>query len=333
MRTSLLFTGILCAILFCNCQKSGKYYTSTGSNHTYYRIKYEYSRSLDQELQNEFKKYYHSLNPFDSLSIVSFVNRNKTIEADSIFIHAFRTAMQVSAQTGGIFDITAAPLINLWGFGFSKTDSISPAMIDSLKSFVGFRKVRLEGNQVIKDDPRILLNFSALGDGCICDQIARFLDKKGIENYLVDIGGEVMAKGLNPQGGNWSIGIVRPLDDSTGTNTEVEEIIRLSGRMGLATSGDYRNFYIKDGKKYAHTLNPVTGYPAGQNILSATVIAQDCIIADAYATVFMALGTAGTRELKKEHPELEYFIIYTDEEGHYSTEYSDGMKKYLTSGN
>ena len=194
---------------------------------------------------------------------------------------------------------------------------------------MGYEKVRLEGNRVVKDDPRLLLNFSAVGDGCICDLIAARLDSLGVEDYLVDIGGEMTAKGKNAKGLPWHIGINRPVDDSTQLNTDIEQVIELGERVGLATSGDYRNFYIKDGKKYAHTINPKTGYPAGGDILSATIIARDCIVADAYATACMALGREGAKALQARHPELEYFFIYADSTGAYRTEYSPGMEKYL----
>ena len=237
--------------------------------------------------------------------------------------------MQASEQTGGIFDVTCAPLINLWGFGFTKFDSITPQLVDSIRHFVGFRKVRLQGNRVMKDDPRILLNFSVLGGGTICNIIACLFDRKGISNYMIDIGGEMIAKGKNPQGWNWCIGIVRPKDDSTGTNSELEQIVQLSERLGLATSGNYRNFYLKDGRKYAHAINPITGYPVQKDILSATIIAHQCMLADAYATAFMTLGSRKARQLQKEHPEIDNFIIYADSCGNYRTEYSPRMKRYL----
>ena len=284
---------------------------------------------LDNEIKEEFRKYYHSINPFDSTSVISRINRNDTVEADSLFMHVFHTAMEVSAQTGGAFDVTCAPLINLWGFGFQKYDSVTPQMIDSILGFVGYRKVRLHGRRVVKDDSRILLNFSALGDGVICDIIARLFDREGIADYLIEIGGEVMAKGKNPQGQHWRIGIVKPKDDAAGTTGELEQIIQLPQRLGLATSGNYRNFYVKDGKKYAHTINPLTGYPAGQDILSATIITKDCILADAYATAFMVLGSRNARLLQQRHREIEYFMIFTDSCGNYKTGYSQGMKKYM----
>ena len=319
----LLLLGVCC------CAPRQEYYQSDGMLHTPYQIKYEYSQPLDQEIQEELQRYYHCLNPFDSTSVISQVNQNKDIEVDSLFIDVFNKAMEVSRETSGMYDITCAPLINLWGFGFSKMDSITPALIDSVRSYVGYQKVRLEGRKVIKDDPRILLNCSSLGDGCSCEVIARLLDSKGIQNYLIFIGGETTAKGVNPKGESWRIGIQKPVDDPSGTNLEWKEIVQVGGRYGLATSGDYRNFYIKDGKKYAHTINPLTGYPAAQPILSATVVAPDCMTADAYATAFMAMGREEARKVKQRHPELEYLFIFADEEGKYQTEMSAGFKHYV----
>lgn len=327
--SALLLLFLLSLLTDCNQPK--QYFEINGMLHTPYSIKFEYTESLEDEIHAELQRYYHCLNPFDSTSIISQINRNKEVEADDLFVEVFTKAEEVSKATNGIYDITAAPLINLWGFGFSKSDSVTPAMIDSVRSFVGYQKIRLEGRKVIKDDPRILLNCSSMGDGCSCEVIARLLDSKGIDNYLIDIGGEMIAKGLNSKGECWSIGITRPTDDPTGTNREIQEVVHLCGRHGLATSGDYRNFYIRDGKKYAHTIDPRTGYPAGQPILSATVIADDCMIADAYATAFMAMGREEAHKIQQQHPELEYLFIYADENGEYCTDYSEGFRQYLTS--
>ena len=320
---------ILCLVLaVCACSPE-RYHVTQGHTHTYYRITYRYDRPLDNEIRDKIQRFYHSLNPFDSLSIVSAVNANRDVEVDSIFVHAFRVAEEVSRQTDGMFDITCAPLINAWGFGFKNMGTVTPALIDSLKTFVGHEKVHLEGRHVVKTDPRVLLNFSAVGDGCICDLIARKLDSLGIDDYLVDIGGEMTAKGVNTKGLPWHIGINKPVDDSTQTNNEIQQIIELSDRRGIATSGDYRNFYVRDGKKYAHTINPKTGYPAAADILSATIMAEDCIVADAYATSCMALGREEAKRLLARHPELDYFFIYADSTGAFRTEWSEGMEKYL----
>lgn len=324
-----LLASLFLLLAVCGCTSGGQYRVTEGHTHTYYRITYLYDRPLDREITGEIRRFYHSLNPFDSLSIVSAVNTNRCMEVDSIFAFAFRVAEDVSRQTDGMFDITCAPLINAWGFGFKNMGEVTPQLIDSLKTFVGYEKVRLEGLHVVKDDPRVQLNFSAVGDGCICDLIARKLDSLGIENYLVDIGGEMTACGRNPKGLPWHIGINKPVDDSTQLNSDIQQVIELTDRVGIATSGDYRNFYVKDGRKYAHTINPKTGRPAHGDILSATIVARDCIVADAYATACMALGREGAKALQARHPELEYYFIYADSTGAYRTEYSPGMEKYL----
>lgn len=333
MKTNnVLFQVILFSLLLCCSCKEEQYFEVRGTDlHTPYFIKFQYTESeeLAKEIHAELLSYYHTLNPFDSTSIISQVNRNKDIEVDDLFVEVFNKAMEVSKETDGIYDVTCAPLINLWGFGFSKTDSVTPALIDSVRSYVGYNKIRLQGRKVIKDDPRMLLNFSSLGDGCSCELISRLLDSKGIKNYMIYVGGEIVTKGVNKNGRCWHVGITKPTDDPQGTNQEYDVKVETCGRYGIATSGDYRNFYIKDGKKYAHTINPRTGYPAGQPVLSATVVASDCIFADAYATAFMAMGREEARKVKERVPDIEYMFIYSDDNGDLKTEYSEGFKKFL----
>ena len=186
----------------------------------------------------------------------------------------------------------------------------------------------MENGEVIKQDPRIMLSCSAVAKGYSVDVVARLLDRKGIKNYMVDIGGEVVVKGKNPSNNLWRIGINKPVDDSLAVNQDLQTILEISD-LGLATSGNYRNYYYKDGKKYAHTIDPRTGSPAGQPIFSATVIAADCMTADAYATAFMAMGREEARKIQQQHPELEYMFIYADENGDYRTDYTEGFKQYL----
>ena len=297
--------------------------------HTLYHIKYEAPQLLTEQIDAELQKFNLSLNPFNPNSIIAKVNRNEAVEVDEWFKEVFNKSMEVSKNSEGVFDITCAPFINVWGFGFSKKDSVTPQMIDSLKTFVGYQKVHLEGNQVVKEDPRLLLNCSAIAKGYACDVVARLLEKEGIENYMIDIGGEVVMKGVNPNGICWRIGINIPEDDSTNTKNNYDEIVQLCKKGAIATSGNYRNFYIKDGKKYAHTIDPRTGYPSEQNILSATIVANDCITADAYATAFMAMGLDKAKEMAASLPEIEYYIIYADENGKHQIDYSEGMLQYL----
>lgn len=321
---------VLCGLLSFSCQDKKEYFEESGTVfHTLYHIKYEAPQLLTEQIDAELQKFNLSLNPFNPNSIIAKVNRNEAVEVDEWFKEVFNKSMEVSKNSEGVFDITCAPFINVWGFGFSKKDSVTPQMIDSLKTFVGYQKVHLEGNQVVKEDPRLLLNCSAIAKGYACDVVARLLEKEGIENYMIDIGGEVVMKGVNPNGICWRIGINIPEDDSTNTKNNYDEIVQLCKKGAIATSGNYRNFYIKDGKKYAHTIDPRTGYPSEQNILSATIVANDCITADAYATAFMAMGLDKAKEMATSLPEIEYYIIYADENGKHQIDYSEGMLQYL----
>lgn len=330
MKTSII-TGLFSLILLLNsCSPKKQYFEESGTVfHTLYHIKYESSQLLTDKIDAELQQFNLSLNPFNPNSIIAKVNNNEDVTTDPWFEEVFTRAMEVSKNTDGVFDITCAPLINLWGFGFSKKDSVTPQIIDSLKSFVGYQKVRLEGNRVIKDDPRILLNCSAIAKGYASDVIARLLEREGVSNYMVEIGGEVAMSGVNPKGDCWKIGINKPEDDTSGMVNDIEEVVQLCKKGGIATSGNYRNYYIKDGKKYAHTIDPRTGYPSEQSILSVTIVAEDCMTADAYATAFMALGLERAREVAARVPGIDYFIIYADENGNNQFDFSAGMSQYM----
>jgi thiamine biosynthesis lipoprotein len=322
---------VFCFGLLAGCAGKQTYYEESGSVfHTLYSIKYQAPRLLTEEIDAELQAFNLSLNPFNPNSIISKVNRNEPVEVDEYFAEVFNKAQEVSARSGGAFDATVAPLVNLWGFGFSREDSVSAQTIDSIKSFVGYHKIRLEGKKVAKDDLRVILNFSAIAKGYACDVIARLLEREGAANYMVEIGGEVTMKGLNPNGECWRIGINKPEDDEAGAGAALEDVVQPCKPCGMATSGDYRNFYIKDGMKYAHTIDPYTGYPAGQNILSATVIADDCMTADAYATAFMVMGVEKAVKTARSISGIDYFFIYSDPEGNHLTSFSDGMQPYLS---
>lgn len=298
--------------------------------HTPYSVKYESATNLEHEIRQVMLDYYHAINPFDSTSIIAHINRNEDIAIDSIFTMVFNTAMQVAETTHGALDVTCAPYINAWGFGF-KNDSneINQQLIDSLSQFVGYNKVSLINGKVIKKDARILLNFSALGDGCACDLIAQLLDQNNVTNYMIEVGGEVRTSGHNPKGKAWHIGIVTPEDDPNGNNSNLQAVAILDGRYGLATSGNYRNFYERNGRKYGHTINPATGYPAEQDVLSATVIAPTSIEADAYATALMVMGREKAREIALTQPQLAYYLIYISENDSICTEQSPSFDIFL----
>ena len=330
MRKNISILVSLLILSLTACSDKGQYFEESGSVfHTSYHIQYKAKQILTDKIDSELQRFNLSLNPFNPNSTIAKVNNNEDVEVDEWFTEVFNKAEEISQKSGGAFDITCAPLINLWGFGFSKMDSVTPQMIDSIKAFVGYQKVRLEGKKIIKEDPRILLNCSSIAKGYACDVIARLLEKEGVKNYMVEIGGEVTMKGINQQRDCWRVGINKPEIGTSGVTNDVEEIVQLCQKGGVATSGDYRNFYIKDGKKYAHTINPATGYPAGQNILSATIVAEDCMTADAYATTFMVLGVEKAKLLAQSIPQIEYFIIYADNNGQQKVTYSKGMLEYL----
>ena len=237
-------------------------------------------------------------------------------------------AQQISAETEGAFDITVAPLVNAWGFGFKHSIDIAPNVIDSLRQFVGYQKTRMEGGKIVKDDERLMLDCSAIAKGYGVDVVARTLDQKGVKHYMVDIGGEVVLKGKSPRMKDWRIGINKPIEDSLSVNQELQTILEISD-IGMATSGNYRKFYYKDGKRYAHTIDPRLGTPVQHNILSATVLAKDCTTADAYATAFMVMGLEKALDFCQKHPELNAYFICDGEGDSYEIHYTPGMEKYI----
>lgn len=329
MRFLILILGLV-GVCLSGCAPEPTYYEVTGRLHTPYHIKFQYTKSLEEEIDAQLDYFYHLFNAFDSTSVISRVNRGEPVEVDTLFQKVFNRAQEVAALTDGAYDITCAPLINLWGFGFKDGDTVTAAAIDSVRAFIGYEKVHLEGNRVVKADPRVILNMSSIADGTVCDMIAAMFESKGIQNYMVEFGGEMRVKGLNPSGEAWRLGITKPTDDSTGLNQELQQIIRFPMPRGMATSGNYRNFYVKDGKKYAHTIDPIEGCPVQRDILSATIVAADGMTADACATAFMVLGSERAKRFYERMKGIDYYIICADSTGQgFKVEYSPGFRQYL----
>ena len=298
---------------------------------TFYHISYKSDSDFHNDIKSELKRFDNSLSPFNKKSIITSVNNNDTaIILDEWFEKVFILSKEVTSKTGGAFDITVAPLVNIWGFGFEKSDNVNDHMIDSIKQFVGSEKVNLVNGKIIKTDSRIKLDASAIAKGYASDVIAQFLKSKGIEDYLVEIGGEVALNGKSSKGECWRVGINKPIDDNMANQGEIQEILTMC-EGALATSGNYRNFYYKDGKKYAHTIDPRTGYPVAHSLLSASVIAPECIIADAYATAFMVLGLEKSMEIVENTPELEAYFISVGEDDNYVISKSSGFNQYIKS--
>lgn len=295
---------------------------------TIYKVTYQYDEDLKEAIEAELKKVDNSLSPFNPNSIITHINRNETVEPDSFFVEIFSLSQRISEETNGAFDITVAPLVNAWGFGFKQSTGVDSLTVDSLRQIIGYQRIALKDNRIIKEDPRMMLDCSSIAKGFGVDVVGHLLERKGIKNYMVDIGGEVVVRGKNPRMNDWQIGINKPIDDSLSINQELHTILAISN-VGMATSGNYRNFYYKGGKKYAHTIDPRMGYPVQHSILSSTVIAKDCATADAYATAFMVMGLDSAKVFCANHPELDAYFICTGNDGEYETYFTDGMKKYI----
>ena len=288
---------------------------------TLYTVTYEHNADLQTEIVAAMQAVDNSLSPFNKQSIITAINNNDSTEVDSLFSEVFHTAKQIYAESHGAFDPTVAPLVNAWGFGFKKGTDVCSATIDSLCQLVGFDRIVLDGKQVSKADERIMLDFSAIAKGFGSDCVARVLDSHGIKNYMVEIGGEVVVKGHNKNGNPWGIGITKPVDDSLSVSQELQTVLRLTD-CAIATSGNYRNFYYKDGVKYAHTIDPRSGYPVQHSLLSATVIADNCMRADALATAFMVLGADSAMAYCERHPEIKGYFIVAADSGRYEVQQS-----------
>lgn len=282
---------------------------------TTYHVKYESSEVLDEEILAELKKVDSSLSVFNTSSTLSRINRGETEKADFMLYEVLQKAAGVMDDTNDAFDVTVMPLVNAWGFGFKKGDFPTEQEIDSLRQFVGPGKYKLtKDSLIVKSDPRVMIDCGAIAKGYGVDRVARLLREHGVMNFMVEIGGEVVTKGRNPKGNPWQIGINRPVESDQAGADEIQTVLSLEN-SALATSGNYRNYYERDGKKYAHTIDPRTGKPVQHSLLSATVIARDCATADAYATAFMVLGLDSACQIVADHRDLRAYLIYADEQG------------------
>lgn len=270
-----------------------------------------------------------SINNYDSSAEVSLFNKSKNGIAIKLpyFFPPVEKSREIFQASAGAFDPTVMPLVNAWGFGAGRQINPDSAQVDSIKAFVGFEKIRFSRDSVLKSDPNVQLDFGGIGQGYGADVITDFLKSKGILSMLVELGGEGMAVGKNLATGKpWQIGILDP--NSTYENQFFKAYVSLTDKS-FTTSGNYFNYHEIDGKKYSHTIDPDTGFPAQRPILSASVFTTDCITADAWGTAFMVMGHEKAMELIKKHPELEVLLIYTNAEGKMETFITDGIKRFV----
>lgn len=326
MNRKVLFVSLAAIVLLCIALMRNPVSSTTGnaSNyttlegtvfHTIYHIKYNSPKNLNQDLQRLFAEFDGSLSMFNDTSIITRMNRcDTTVRANRYVETVLRKGFEVSERTDGAFDMTVAPLVNLWGFGFKHSDNVTAEAVDSILQFVGYKSVELTPDgRLIKQDPRTILDASSIAKGYMCDVVGEYLTSLGITDYMVEIGGEITLSGHNPKGQLWSVAINTPQDEDPSQEQQaasgIQDIMSLTN-CGIATSGNYRNFYEKDGKRYAHTIDPHSGHPIQQDILSSTVIASDCMTADAYATAFMVLGSEKALQvLERDTTLMAYFIL------------------------
>lgn len=313
--TIVVVMALMAGLSGCAEKETSKYKVAEGKIFgTSYSVKYEADDDLQNDIINCLNDFDNSLSVFNENSIISRINRNEDVDTDPYFEEMFVTAQQISELSQGAFDITVAPLVNLWGFGFENKGEVTQDKIDSLLQLTSFLGVTLntDDHHVYKRDERIMIDASALAKGYACDVVADLLASKGCENYLVDIGGEIVAKGLNAEGEPWKIGITKPIDDPTGTVNELEDVIS-SINVKMATSGNYRNYYIeKGGQRRSHTIDPRTGYPVHHKLLSATITASSCMRADALATTCMVMGEDEALEFIESIEDAECYLIIAE---------------------
>ncbi|HIR37848.1 MAG TPA: FAD:protein FMN transferase [Candidatus Limisoma gallistercoris] len=291
---------------------------------TEYNIKYCHHTNLSDSIITVLREVELSVSPFNKKSRITAINENRSDTLDGYLSRLYDKSVEINRESGGAFDPTVSPLVNLWGFGYEKTGKANRQAVDSILMFVGIDKTRKEGIRIVKSDGRTTFNFSAIAKGMGCDEVGKMLERNGVTDYIVEIGGEITAKGHNPKGQKWRISIDKPINANDTVIHHSAGIVEITN-CGIATSGNYRNYHTDSaGNKVAHTINPRTGMPEQSDVLSATVIAPDCMTADAYATTFMVLGLEKSKKLLDKHPEISAMLI---------TSYNGNSFKIWESGN
>lgn len=293
---------------------------------TYYSISYFEEKGVlyQEEIDSLFQAFNESMSYYVPQSLISRVNNNETQEVDEFFRVVYQRSVEIYEATEGAFDPTVSPLVNAWGFGFRKREDLSAQKIDSLKQLTGLARTRLEGNRIIKDDPRIQFDFNAIAKGYAADVVGKFLESKGITAYLVEIGGDLTARGLKTNGDQWRIGLEKPATQADDPQ-DWDYYVELHDRA-VATSGNYRRYYEEGGQRFSHTIDPFTGYPVTHNLLSVSVFAKDGITSDAFATAFMVMGFEKAKAFVEAEPEMDAFFIFSTGPEQYGTYATTGLK-------
>lgn len=319
----LLMIGLT---VLASCGKQPKKMVLQGqAQGSYYAV--TYYDSLGRNFQREIDSIFHavdvSVNLWVDTSVISKVNRNEEVTLDAIFIDNFNIAQEAAQLSDGYFDPTISPIVAAWGFSYKHGDSITPQLIDSLKQLVDYRNIRIENGKVIKANPAMTLDFNAIAQGYTSDLIASFLNSQGIKNYLVDTGGEIMARGCKPNGQSWIVGIEKPAE-----NWNSEQVVQTRVALrdkGLVTSGSTRKYVERNGKRYSHCIDPNTGYPVEHQLLSVTVLAENSVWADALASICMVMGLEKSLPLIESMDGVEAYYIYVNEKNELETYATEGF--------
>ena len=326
MKFYIIYIGLLCQPLFAQ-----HFTTLSGQTQgTTYLIRYQDARerNLQKAIEEILTAFDLSVSTYNPNSLISKINRNeKNVKLDAYFLTCFNQAKTLWTLTNGAFDPTVYPLVNAWGFGPEKKDVLEQQKIDSLLTFVGFEKITIEKGKIIKTDPRVQLDFNAFAQGYSVDVLADFLLKKGIGNFIVEIGGEVKTHGVSENKQKWRVGIEQPVENKTSKN-ELQIIIELEN-MAVATSGNYRRYKEINGQKIVHHIDPRTGKPTANNLLSASVFSKDALTSDALATGFLVLGLEEAKRFLSAHPEIQVYFIYSDEQGKLQVYFTEKLGSWI----
>lgn len=347
MRKNIFTTLFIIILFLTSCVERDRYITISGfAQGGTYSVKLNLKgvdigqNDIQTAVDSILMQIDNSLSGYNKNSILSRFNAGEEVVPDNIFLDIYSRAYEIYELTGGCVDPSSAPLFDLWGFGFT-TDSLpDPDLVADVLASCGMSRLKRDICSVVSEDgilcPEKLvredavaaspkLNYNAIAQGYSCDVVAGYLYSIGVKDMMIDIG-EIYCDGLNPSGKPWTIGIDRPVDGNQHLGAQLQEVFRVpSGPHGVVTSGNYRKFYVKDGKKYAHTIDPRTGYPVQHNLLCATVTAPDATLADAFATCCMVIGLEASMDFISSQPGVECCLIY-DEGGHMKTWCTDGFE-------
>lgn len=333
MKTKLVgLLLILTAVVSCKRNITWDRFTGFTQGTTYSVVFGNNGKYDPQKIKANVEKILHdfdmSLSLYQDSSVISRVNRNEEVKIDDYFREVFLRSVEIYKITGGAFDPTVAPIVRAWGFGPDSHKNFRAGSLDSLLNLVGMDKVKLDDHVLIKSDPRISLDFNAIAQGYAVDVIYDYFNSEGFKEFLVEIGGEVRVKG-DKGGAFWKIGIDRPEENNFIPGSDLQAVISIKDRA-LATSGNYRKFYVEDGIKYSHTIDPRTGFPVRSTLLSATILAENCALADGIATACMVMGKESSIRFLQDNPQFEAYLIFSDDKGNFQTWSTPGFEKFIS---